>query len=90
MSHRTISRKVLLSALALLAAGSSLAGVAGRSEAGAVTSQSATVQLAQAQRGRYGPYATQRRANEVAHYFRSLGYNTQVYPEWGAYYVNVW
>jgi hypothetical protein len=49
-----------------------------------------TIQLAQAQRGRYGPYPTVRRANEVAGYFRSLGYNTRVYPEWGAYYVNVW
>jgi hypothetical protein len=46
--------------------------------------------LAQLQRGRYGPYATVRRANEVANHFRSLGFKAQVYPEQGAYYVNVW
>lgn len=86
MSH--ISRKVLMSALALLAAGSSLTGLAVRSEAG--VDRPETIQLAQAQRGRYGPYPTARRANEVAGYFRSLGYSTQVYPEWGAYYVKVW
>jgi hypothetical protein len=88
MSH--ISRKVLMSALALLAAGSSLTGLAARSDAGVAADRPQTIQLAQAQRGRYGPYPTVRRANEVAGYFRSLGYNTQVYPEWGAYYVNVW
>ena len=90
MSYRTISRKVLMSALALLATGSSLAGVAARSEAGVAADRPELVQLTQAQRGRYGPYPTARRAHEVAGYFRSLGYNTQVYPEWGAYYVNVW
>jgi hypothetical protein len=90
MSHRTISRKVLTSALALLAAGASLTGIAARSEAGVAADRPEAIQLAQVQRGRYGPYPTARRANEVAGYFRSLGYNTQVYPEWGAYYVSVW
>jgi hypothetical protein len=90
MSRRTISRKVLMSVLALLAAGASLTGIAARSEAGVAADRPEAIQLAQVQRGRYGPYATARRANEVAGYFRSLGYNTQVYPEWGAYYVSAW
>jgi hypothetical protein len=85
MLKRTVARSVLFSAMAMLALGSSLATVPTRAEA-AETSES--VQLAQT--GRYGPYATARRANEVAYYFRSLGFNAQVYPEWGAYYVNVW
>lgn len=43
---------------------------------------------------RFGPYATLRRANEVANYARSLGYNAKViygsvdYSR--AYFVDVW
>ena len=47
---------------------------------------------------RFGPYATLRRANEVANYARSLGYNAKIiyggtyydnmYTR--AYYVDVW
>jgi hypothetical protein len=88
MSH--LGRHIVMSALALLAAGSSLTGLAARSEAGVAANRPELIQLARAQRGRYGPYPTMRRANEVASYFRSQGYSTQVYPEWGAYYVNVW
>ena len=75
---------VLFSAVAMLALGSSLATVPTLAEA--AVSEGSVV----ARTGRYGPYATARRANEVAYYFRSLGFNAQVYPEWGAYYVNVW
>ncbi len=85
MTYRTLARNVLFSALAMLALGSSLTTVPARAEAAAL---SAGVQVAQA--SRYGPYATARRANEVAYYFRSRGLNAQVYPEWGAYYVSVW
>jgi len=85
MSYRTMARNVLFSALAMVALGSSLATVPARAEAAA---PSTSVQVAQA--GRYGPYATARRANEMAYYFRSRGFNAQVYPEWGAYYVSVW
>ena len=84
MSIRKMARNVLFSAVAMLALGSSLATVPTRAEAAA--SEGAVV----ARTGRYGPYATARRANEVAYYFRSLGFNAQVYPEWCAYYVNVW
>ena len=90
MSHGTMSRKVVMSALALLALGSTLATPSARADAREVGDRSTSVQLARAQTARYGPYATARRANEVAYHFRSLGYNAQVFPEWGAYYVSVW
>jgi hypothetical protein len=44
----------------------------------------------QAEAGRYGPFATARRANEVANYFRQRGYDAQVYSASGDYYVNAW
>ena len=90
MSYGTMSRKVVMSALALLALGSTLAMPPARADAREVGDRSTGVLVAQVQSGRYGPYATARRANEVASYFRSRGYNAQVYPEWGAYYVSVW
>jgi len=82
MSYRTVSRKVLMAALVALAVGSSLTTVPTRTEANA--------EVVEVQSGRYGPFATMRRANEVAIYFRSRGYNAHAYPEWGSYYVNVW
>ena len=85
MAYRTMARNVLFSALAMLALGSSLTTVPARAEAAAPAT---SVQVAQT--GRYGPYATARRANEVAYHFESRGFRAQVYPEWGAYYVNVW
>lgn len=45
---------------------------------------------------RFGPYATLRRANEVANYARSLGYNAKVIYagsyiyDTRSYYVDVW
>src|SRR5258707_11953259 len=45
---------------------------------------------------RYGPYATLRRANEVANYARRLGYNAKIfyggslYYGTREYYVDVW
>src|SRR5512132_1979797 len=72
MSTETMSRKVLMSALALLALGSTLAMPSARADAREVGDRSTSVQVAQVQSGRYGPYATARRANEVASYFRSL------------------
>ena len=38
----------------------------------------------------YGPYATIRRANEVANEFRSLGFSALVYHNGDGYYVKVW
>jgi hypothetical protein len=53
---------------------------------------------ASTQSRRFGPYATIRRANEVAAYARSLGYNARVIYGGGlyssssprVYYVDVW
>ena len=47
---------------------------------------SASLQLAQAC-GTLGPYATIRRANEVAYEAGSLGYSTQVFHNGDGYYV---
>jgi hypothetical protein len=88
MHYRTIARSTVVAALATLAMGSSFTLAPNRTEAGEAAGGTAAAQLAQA--GRYGPFATIRRANEYANYFRSRGYNAQVVPEWGAYYVNVW
>ncbi len=86
MSHGTIGRLFLVAALAMLALGSSVTVSPDRTEAGPSTS----AELIQVQAVRYGPFATMRRANEVAGHFRSRGYNALAFPEWGAYYVNVW
>ena len=40
--------------------------------------------------GIYGPYATIRRANEVASYYRSLGFSAIAYHNGDGYYVRVW
>jgi hypothetical protein len=83
-------RKVLMSALAALVLATSLVTVPVRAESGEMRPRSTALELAQVQPGRYGPYATIRRANEVANQFRRLGYNAQVIPVWGEYYVDVW
>ena len=47
--------------------------------------------MLQFQSGRYGPYATIRRANEVANYFRSFGLRAEVINGGNSeYYVDVW
>lgn len=48
------------------------------------------IELARAQDAVYGPYATMRRANEVANYARSLGYSAVAYHNGDGYYVRVW
>jgi hypothetical protein len=40
--------------------------------------------------GTYGPYATIRRANEVANEFRSLGFTAIVFHDGIGYFVRVW
>ena len=53
-----------------------------------------TTNVAFQQTRRFGPYATLRRANEVANYARRLGYKAKIfysYVEYSrAYYVDVW
>jgi hypothetical protein len=78
--------RILIALVPALLAGSALAGAP--PQVGSVEVRPpAALQLAQC--ARYGPYATMRRANEVAAQARAYGYNAVVYPEWGAYYVNV-
>lgn len=48
------------------------------------------VELARAQVAVFGPYATMRRANEVANYARSLGYSAVAFHNGNGYYVRVW
>jgi hypothetical protein len=66
-------------------------GVTTQAASDAVRSRSTDIKLAQFQSGRYGPYATIRRADEVANYFRSFGFRAQVINagNW-EYYVDVW
>jgi hypothetical protein len=84
---KTMLRTILMFALPALMAGSTLAAVPGTSDVGAVRDNASSVQVAQC--ARYGPYATAGRANQVAAEARATGYSAVVYPEWGAYYVNV-
>jgi hypothetical protein len=41
------------------------------------------------QAGRYGPYATMRRANEVAAWFRQQGFQAVAFHNGDGYYVDV-
>jgi hypothetical protein len=67
--------KIMISGLMALLVGSPLAVISARADA---QDSSTTVELTKARMRRYGPYATIRRANEVANYFRRLGYNARV------------
>jgi hypothetical protein len=82
-------RKILASALVTLAIGASLATFPVRAEPYAARDSGMATQLARSEAGRHGPFPTARRANEVANYYRSRGYDAQVYSAWGDYYVNV-
>jgi hypothetical protein len=83
--------KFMISRLATLLVGSSLAVASARGNA---LESSTAVELTQARMRRYGPYVTIRRANEVAYYFRRRGYNARVITGGTlgsrVYYVNVW
>jgi hypothetical protein len=74
-------------ALLAIVAGSAFAALPGAADLGLVRDSAPKLQVAQC--SRYGPYATVGRANQVAAEARSYGYSAVVYPEWGAYYVNV-
>jgi hypothetical protein len=83
-------RKITISVLMALVVGSSLAVVSARTEG----RNCSTVTAIQARSRRLGPYATIRRANEVANYYRSRGYNAKVIYggtlDSRVYYVDVW
>ncbi len=79
-------RNVLVSSMAMLALGAAFAAFPASS--GAHEARDSLL-WARSESGRHGPFPTARRANEVANYYRSRGYDAQVYSAWGDYYVNV-
>ncbi|MGH9754444.1 MAG: hypothetical protein ACREA2_16825 [Blastocatellia bacterium] len=80
---------------ATLIAGLSFTAVSARPEVRGESAPSTTAVAVQRAR-RYGPYATLRRANEVANYARRSGYKAKViyggslYSDTRRYYVDVW
>jgi hypothetical protein len=84
-----VVRKAMVSALAALAVCCSLVAVPGGIKAGAVVGR--PTEGVSARSVHLGPYATIRRANEVAAYYRSRGYNASTpYHNGDGYYVDVW
>jgi hypothetical protein len=82
-------RKTLISGLAALSVAVGLAG----NPAAAETAEPRTdlASRASSQAFRLGPYATIRRAWEVANYYRSLGYRTSApFHNGDGYYVDVY
>jgi len=63
--------------------------VAAPGHAAAVQVEQCVTHVEVAQSGVYGPFATMRRANEVANYFRSLGFDAIAYHNGDGYYVSV-
>src|SRR5438477_10597802 len=68
-----MSRKLLLSAVAVLTFGTLLTAVPAHAELGKGEQHSTPAESAQGTVMIYGPYATMRRANDVANEARSLG-----------------
>jgi hypothetical protein len=73
--------------MAIWAVGTFFVAVPVHTEAAQVEPWVTHMQVAQS--GVYGPYATMRRANEMANYFRSLGYEAIAYHNGDGYYVSV-
>jgi hypothetical protein len=96
LAHRTFPQAGphLMFALVATAVASFHGVIPAQAASGALRDRSTDVELAQVQSGRYGPYATIRRANEVANYFRSLGFDAQVIYggtlDYREYYIDVW
>lgn len=85
-----MSRKLLFSAVAVLTFGSFLTTVPAHADVRKVEPHLMRAESAQAEVMIFGPYATIRRANEVANDFRSLGFSALVYHNGNGYYVKVW
>jgi hypothetical protein len=83
-------RKLLMSAVAVLTFGAFLTTVPAHADLGRGEQHSMRAESAQAMVMIYGPYATIRRANEVAAEARSLGFSAVVYHNGDGYYVKVW
>jgi hypothetical protein len=87
MHSHAVLRARLVSAVIATVMGASLGSLPARatdSNAG----ERSTVRLAQSCET-YGPYATIRRANEIAYQANNLGYSTQVFHNGDGYYVRV-
>jgi hypothetical protein len=79
----------VMSAVMAAVIGSSLVIIPARAmDSGAGERAAATVHLAQSC-GTFGPFATIRRANEVALEASSAGYSTQVFHNGDGYYVRI-
>lgn len=89
-------QKFLMLGLATLVFGLFSTGIPVQAKNSKVSARVATVKSGKVQSYRYGPYATLRRANEVANYARRLGYNARVFYagsyiyDTRSYYVDVW
>ena len=77
-------RKVLLSAVFAVVPTLSIVAMPGPAES------AVQVEVARAQSTDFGPYATMRRANEIANQARSLGYSATAFHDGNGYYVRVW
>jgi hypothetical protein len=94
MKHATknpLLAAVLTTALYAGAAFGAAVEAPGLPPTGAASAESATDGRAQqTQATRFGPYATARRAQEVANYYINQGYNAQWFHNGDGYYVDVW
>ena len=81
-------RELLLSGVAALTVGTLVAVVPFHDDAVSTEPVAASADSAQVQI--YGPYATMRRANEVASELRTLGFNALAYHNGDGYYVKAW
>jgi hypothetical protein len=80
---------VLAFALSTTLSAMTASAVNTHSDSGSTATQAPVTHMQVAQSGVYGPYATMRRANEVANYFRSLGFDAIAYHNGDGYYVSV-
>lgn len=87
-------QKFLMFGLVTLVFGMFSTAVPVQAKNSAVLAKAKAVKTNKVRSYRFGPYATLRRANEVANYARSLGYNAKIiysyYDYSRAYYVDVW
>ena len=89
MSNTITLRARVMSALAAAAMGSLTAVSAAAATDSNPGTRLKTVQLAQYGCQMFGPYATMRRANEVANEARSYGYSAAAFHNGDGYYVRV-
>lgn len=84
MPKAIVNRICVMSVMAAVAIGAMPAGATDRA-----AERATTAQVAQAGCRMYGPYATMRRANEVANQASSSGYSAVPFHNGDGYYVRV-